>query len=222
MFARTRVLINYANKRNTEWTHARNIESLSISGPLLCLPKAHWLSVPRFIIEEIAWNFPHDTTKIVPREIKRKWSHSLTKIFHQFAKTGIEKEKESYESEIKNLFCVYLSKEVRARSGGDPVSVQVTVQGGVARGEGLAGLAGLAPGLGAGGEGGAPRGVHRHGEGPLQLELWSRVICHWSWRKYFLSAINLVNNLPETLDLVAKIQRMFMYVETQSFSEQHH
>ena len=60
---------------------------------------------------------------------------------------------------------------MRARSGGDPVSVQVTVQGGVARGEGLAGLAGLAPGLGAGGEGGAPRGVHRHGEGPLQLEL---------------------------------------------------
>ena len=69
---------------------------------------------------------------------------------------------QQYETTDKKRFSVfiYLAKEVRRRSGGGPVSVQVTVQGGVAGGEGLARLAGLAPGLAAGCEGRAPRGGH--------------------------------------------------------------
>ena len=68
---------------------------------------------------------------------------------------------QNMKAQKKEALCfIYLAKEVRRCSGGGPVSVQVTVQGGVAGGEGLARLAGLAPGLAAGGEGGAPRGGH--------------------------------------------------------------
>ena len=120
----------------------------------------------------------------------RKLHENIKKpcIFYIFFNASIK----IWKAHTKRGF-IYLAKEVRRRSGGGPVSVEVTVQRGVPGGEWLARLAGLAPGLAVGGEGGAPRGVHWHWEGPLHIKLRSCVFS--SWQECFLPAINLVNNL---------------------------